>query len=118
RISARLSALLALLVAWGFAAGDRLPVPSLPEAKAAVPATADSGSYDLASLSVFNRVVLLVKDNYFDPKRVETARMLVDSLDYVEKTVPEVLVDGDVEAGKVEVTVGARSKVFEIGDVD
>lgn len=118
RISARLSALLALLVAWGFAAGDRLPVPSLPEAKAAVPATADSGSYDLASLSVFNRVVLLVKDNYFDPKRIDPARMLVDSLDYVEKTVPEVLVDGDVEAGKVEVTVGAQSKVFEIGDVD
>ena len=118
RICARLSALLALLVAWGFAAGDRLPVPSLPEAKAASPASADPGSYDLASLSVFNRVVLLVKDNYFDPKRVKPASMLVDALDYVEKTVPEVLVDGDVEAGKVKVTVGADSKVFEIGDVD
>jgi carboxyl-terminal processing protease len=118
RLSARLSALLALLVAWGFAAGDRLPMPSLPEAKAAVAATAEAGGHDLASLSVFNRVVLLVKDNYFDPKRIEPARMLVDSLDYVEKTVPEVLVDGDVEAGKVKVTVGSQSKVFEIGDVD
>lgn len=99
RISARVSALLALLVAWGFAAGDRLPVPSLPEAKAAATASGEAGSYDLASLSVFNRVVLLVKDNYFDPKRVAPDRMLVDALDYVEKTVPEVLVDGDVEAG-------------------
>lgn len=118
RICARLSALLALLVAWGFAAGDRLPVPSLPQARAAAPASVDPGSYDLASLSVFNRVVLLVKDNYFDPKRVEPASMLVDALDYVEKTVPEVLVDGDAAAGKVKVTVGAESKVFEIGDVD
>ncbi len=118
RISARVSALLALLVAWGFAAGDRLPVPSLPEAKAAATASGEAGSYDLASLSVFNRVVLLVKDNYFDPKRVAPDRMLVDALDYVEKTVPEVLVDGDVEAGKVKVTVGAQSKVFAIGDVD
>ena len=119
RFTARATALLALVVVWGFAAGDRLTVPLLSEAHAASsPGGQEDRGYDLAALSVFNRVVLLVNENYYDPKRIDPKQMLVDSLDFVEKSVPEVMVDGDPKAGRVKVTVSAQSREFEIGDVD
>jgi carboxyl-terminal processing protease len=120
RFAARAAALLALVVAWGFAAGDRLSVPLFSEARAGDSSFFGSGgeSHDLASLKIFNRVVLLVKENYFDPKRIDPRQMLVDSLDYVEKSVPEVMVDGDVAAGKVKVTVGGHSQDYPLTDID
>ncbi len=120
RFAARAAALLALVAAWGFSAGDRLAAPFLSEARASspfVPAAPDDRP-DLASLKVFNRVVLQVKENYFDPSRIDPRQMLVDSLDYVEKQVPEVMVDGDAASGQVKVTVGAKTQTFSIADVD
>src|SRR4051812_31168514 len=120
RFAARAAALLALVVAWGFAAGDRLSVPLFSEARAGDVSSffGNSDTHDLASLKIFNRVVLLVKENYFDPKRIDPRQMLVDSLDYVEKSVPEVMVDGDVAAGKVKVTVGGHSQDYPLTDID
>src|SRR4051794_6150172 len=93
RFAARAAALVALVAAWSLAAGNRL-VPVLSEARADSPATAlEAGAHDLASLKIFNRVVLLVKENYFDPTRIQPQQMLVDALDSVEKEVPEVMVD-------------------------
>jgi len=117
RFAARAAALVALVAAWSLAAGNRL-VPVLSEARAEAPAMAEEGSHDLASLKIFNRVVLLVKENYFDPSRIQPQQMLVDALDAVEKEVPEVMVDGDVKTGAVKVTVGGKTASFSITDVD
>lgn len=118
RFAARAAALVAVIAAWSFAAGDRLVVPFLAEARAETPAAAEGPRPDLASLKIFNRVVLLVKENYFDPGRIQPQKMLVDSLDYVEKEIPEVMVDGDVKTGAVKVTVGGKTASFSITDVD
>jgi len=117
RFAARAVALLALVGAWGFSAGDRLVAPFFSEARAESPA-AEAEAPDLASLKVFNRVVLQVKDHYFDPTRIDPRQMLVDSLDYVEKQIPEVMVDGDTTTGQVKVTVGSKAQTFSIADVD
>lgn len=119
RFAARAAALLALVAAWSFAAGDRLVVPFLSEARAETILTHEEEPRpDLASLRIFNRVVLLVKENYFDPNRIQPQKMLVDALDYVEKEVPEVMVDGDVKTGAVKVTVGGKTSSFSVADVD
>jgi carboxyl-terminal processing protease len=71
--------------------------------------------YRLSSLRVFNRVVLLVKEQYVEPQRIRPKEMLLAALDSVEKSVPEVL----VEEGKDEavVTVGSETRTFPLDDV-
>jgi len=120
RFAARAAVLLALAGAWGLVGGDRMVAPLLPQARAeSVPLASSTEELpDLASLKVFNRVVLQVKENYFDPGRIQPRQMLVDSLDYVEKQIPEVMVDGDAKAGEVKVTVGGNTQTFAIADVD
>lgn len=117
RIVARVTAAIALLGAWTLSTSEGPTLPLLPEAKAG--AIASSGDRpDLARLPIFNQVVMRVRDNYFDPSRVDPQQMLVDSLDYVEKQIPEVMVDGDVKSGQVKVTVGSKASTFAVGDVD
>jgi carboxyl-terminal processing protease len=71
--------------------------------------------YRLSSLRVFNRVVLLVKEQYVEPQRIRPKEMLLAALDAVEKNVPEVLVEeGTNEA---VVTVGTETRSFRLDDV-
>jgi carboxyl-terminal processing protease len=71
--------------------------------------------YRLSSLRVFNRVVLLVKEQYVEPQRIRPKEMLVAALDAVEKSVPEVLVEETKDG--VNVTVGGESREFPLDDV-
>ncbi len=85
---------------------------------------------DLSTLKIFNQVVLLVKDNYVDPRRIHPKEMMTAALDYVQRTVADVIVDNNVlqangelghgapDSGHVRVTVGAASKDFDVSDVD
>lgn len=71
--------------------------------------------YRLSSLRVFNRVVLLVKEQYVEPQRIRPKEMLLAALDAVEKSVPEVLVEeGTSEA---VVTVGTERRAFRLDEV-
>jgi carboxyl-terminal processing protease len=71
--------------------------------------------YRLSSLRVFNRVVLLVKEQYVEPQRIRPKEMLLAALDSVEKSVPEVLVEeGNNEA---IVTVGNETRSFRLDEV-
>jgi carboxyl-terminal processing protease len=74
--------------------------------------------HNLSALKVMSRVILYVKDNYVDPKRVRPKEMLVSALEYVEKSVPDVLVDGSAETGKVKLNVNGKLKEFDINHVD
>ncbi|MDP2342855.1 MAG: MXAN_5808 family serine peptidase [Deltaproteobacteria bacterium] len=81
---------------------------------------ADVEKEALSELRVFNRVVLLVKEQYVEPNRIRPKEMLRASLDAVEKSVPEVLVE-DVDDDTIKVSVGNGSgteqRVFDIHDV-
>jgi len=117
RFAARLLAAFVLLGAWGLSSGGGPSLPFLAEAQAGA-ANPLQGVPDLSRLPIFNQVVMRVRDNYFDPTRIEPQQMLVDALDYVEKQIPEVMVDGDVKSGEVKVTVGEGTASFSIADVD
>lgn len=117
RNAARLLAAIVLLGAWGLASGRGPHLPLLAEARAGA-ADPLQGTPDLSRLPIFNQVVMRVRDNYFDPTRIDPQQMLVDALDHVEKQIPEVMVDGDVRSGEVKVTVGEGTASFSIADVD
>jgi carboxyl-terminal processing protease len=80
--------------------------------------------YRLSSLRVFNRVVLLVKEQYVEPKRIKPKQMLLEALDFVEKRVPEVMVvepktgpDGEPLSQKFKVIVGDQERSFFLDDI-
>src|SRR4029079_19568603 len=102
-----------LLGAWALVGQDRAPLPVTMSQAFAGPGGRDSDGaridrpqHDLSNPRVFTKVILYVKDHYVDPKRIKPKEMMLAALEYVEKTVPDVIVDGTSEQGKVKVTVG------------
>src|SRR5712692_9995840 len=127
RFLRRVFAILILLGAWAFAGSDRAPRPVTMSESAARPAPrsdlsdsrgTDKPIHDLTSLRIFTKVILYVKDNYVDPKRVKPKEMMIAALEYVEKTVPDVIVDGNAESGRLKIQVNGKSRDFDISHVD
>ncbi len=89
--------------------------------KGAVPVHAradDGGEYRLDRLPILSRVILSVKDNYVDPSRFDPKRMVVAALESVEKTVAEVMVQGDAKSAKLTLTVGSSTRDLDLTGVD
>ncbi len=89
--------------------------------KGAVPVHAradDSGEYRLDRLPILSRVILSVKDNYVDPSRFDPRQMVASALESVERTVGEVLVEGDAKSAKLVLTVGSAKRDLDISKVD
>ena len=113
----------ALVAAWALAGSDRTPLTltMMSEASAA-PARGEESSaktaHDLSALRILTKVILYVKENYVDPHRVRPKEMMVAALEAVEKTVPDVLVDGNAETGKLRVVANGKAKEFDISHVD
>ncbi|HLL56210.1 MAG TPA: MXAN_5808 family serine peptidase [Myxococcaceae bacterium] len=123
----RVFAILVLLGAWALVATKHAPIPvTVNEAVAGTsrfdtqdtPRAGEKPTHDLSSLRIFTKVILYVKDNYVDPKRVKPKEMMISALEYVEKTVPDVIVDGSADTGKLKVTVGNKVQNFDISHVD
>ena len=81
----------ALLAALLALSGDRGPLGAR-EARAAVDPQRDK-NYDLASLDVFRKTIVQIKDNYVDPSRINPKEMFTASLEAVERQVAEVMVE-------------------------
>ncbi|HYO53112.1 MXAN_5808 family serine peptidase [Archangium sp.] len=127
RLFRRITAVAVLLGAWALVGNDRAPLPLTLGAAEAGQGSSDSTrvsgekggpQHDLSSLRVFTKVILYVKDNYVDPKRVKPKEMMISALEYVEKSVPDVLVDGNAETGKLNVNVNGKTREFDISHVD
>ncbi|MGO8970209.1 MAG: MXAN_5808 family serine peptidase [Myxococcaceae bacterium] len=132
RIFRRLLLVVVLLGAWAFVGRDRAPLPVTLNEAVAGPAAGpshlegapeglhptDKSSHDLSALKIFNKVVLYVKDNYVDPKRIRPKEMLVEALQSVERTVPEVLVEPDKDQDHVRLDVNGKVKDYDISHVD
>ncbi len=113
----------ALLAAWALIGNDRTPLTLAMSAQAvAAPSNTFDGSgktpHDLSALRIMTKVVHYVKENYVDPKRVHPKEMMIASLEAVEKAVPDVMVDGNAETGKVRLNVNGKLKEFDISHVD
>ena len=125
RLFRRILAVAILLGAWALVGSDRAPLPlTLGAAEAgqsgtdSTRLTGEKGQHDLSALRVFTKVILYVKDNYVDPQRVKPKEMMIAALEYVEKSVPDVMVDGSAETGKLNVNVNGKTREFDIGHVD
>ena len=90
RLFRRITAVAVLLGAWALVGNDRAPLPlTLGAAEAAGQGSASDSTrvsgekggpqHDLSSLRVFTKVILYVKDNYVDPKRVRPKEMMISS---------------------------------------
>ncbi len=124
RLFATLAAALALAlgVTTRFVRAEQdAPAPAAVAYRGAVPVHAradESGEYRLDRLPILSRVILSVKDNYVDPARFDPKQMVVSALESVEKTVAEVMVQGDAKSPKLMLTVGAAQKELDISGVD
>ncbi|MFL5349397.1 MAG: MXAN_5808 family serine peptidase [Hyalangium sp.] len=126
RMLRRIIAVAVLLGAWALVGSDRAPLPlTMGAAQASqgwdgslAQQKGEKAPHDLSSLRIFTKVILYVKDNYVDPKRVKPKEMMIASLEYVEKSVPDVLVDGNAETGKLNINVNGHQREFDISHVD
>jgi carboxyl-terminal processing protease len=78
----------------------------------------EAGEYRLDRLYYLSKVIMAVKDQYVDPSRVEPREMVVAALEAVEKTVAEVMVQGDARSPKLVLTVGSASRDLDLSAVD
>ncbi|WP_242396159.1 MXAN_5808 family serine peptidase [Anaeromyxobacter oryzisoli] len=122
RLFATLAATLALAlgVTARLVRAEPQAAPTAVAYRGAAPLSARStqnGEYQLDRLPIFSRVILQVKDNYVDPSRFDPKAMLVASLEAVEKTVAEVMVQGDAKSQKLTLTVGSASRELDISGV-
>ncbi len=123
RLFASLAAALALAlgVSARFVRAEADATPPAVAYRGAVPVHAradESGEYRLDRLPILSRVILSVKDNYVDPSRFDPKQMVVSALESVEKTVAEVMVQGDAKSPKLTLTVGSAQKELDITGVD
>lgn len=82
------------------------------------PKVDEEGPYQLDKLLIASKAILNVTDYYVDPTRIEPKQMFVGALQAMERTVAEVMVDGDARSDKVKVTVGSASREFSIRELD
>ena len=54
-------------------------------------------TYDLSAHQTLSRVVLLIRENYVEPDRIKPYEMFLAALDYIQRSVAEVLVDDSHE---------------------
>lgn len=98
--------------------GDGIRVGADNQLRAAV--RGGPGKYDLAQLPIFSKTLFYVRENYFDKNRLDPKRMLVGALDFVQRDVPEILIDRwpEREPKQVTVKVNGQQKQFSIERVD
>ncbi|HEX7597442.1 MAG TPA: S41 family peptidase, partial [Polyangia bacterium] len=91
-----------------------------PSATLTASARAGGTGYDLSQALVYSKALYNVNNQYFDKTRVDPRRMLVGSLDFLQRDVPEILVDRFPEQDPKQVTVKINSdqKMFSIEKVD
>ena len=79
-----------------------------------------SAAYDLSQLPVITKALFFVRENYFDKSRFDHKRMLVGGLDFLQRDVPEILIDRYPERDpkQVKVRVGGAEQTFNIERVD
>jgi carboxyl-terminal processing protease len=77
-----------------------------------------ASSYDLSAHQTLSRVILLIRENYVEPDRIKPYDMFLAALDYIQKTVPEVMVDDSEAPARITVSVGNNQQVFDLGGLD
>ncbi|MCL2012294.1 MAG: S41 family peptidase [Cystobacterineae bacterium] len=116
--------IIGLTLLWVYLGSDRVPTsmalapPSHESSSLLLASNLSKPPHDLAALRVVTKVILYLRDNYVDPERIHPKEMMVGALDYVEKAVPEIVVNGSAEEGSLTLNVNGNVKQFDIRTVD
>ncbi len=88
--------------------GTSIPVGPLP-----------AGAYNLGQLPVLSKVLFYVRENYFDRSRFNYRGMAFGALEFVQRDVPEVVVERlGRDQDQVKVSVAGNQAVFSLQRVD
>jgi carboxyl-terminal processing protease len=98
--------------------GQDVRVLAEPTLSAAV--HSDGAGYTLSQAQIFSKTLYYVNSQYFDRTRPDPKKMLVGALDFLQRDVPEILVDRFPERDPKQVTVkvNGEQKIFPIERVD
>ena len=98
--------------------GEDIRLESHGSLRAAVRSSA--APYDLSTLEIFTRTLYHVNRDYFDKNRVDPKKMLIGALDFLQRDVPEILIDRFPERDpkQVSVKVNGKQKTFSIERVE
>ncbi|MES1209416.1 MAG: PDZ domain-containing protein, partial [Pseudomonadota bacterium] len=81
------------------------------------PRALPSGAYDLGQLPVLSKVLFYLHEDYFDKRRLDYEDMAMGALDFLQRDVPEVVVDRQSDR-TLSVTVADARRTFAFADVD
>ena len=97
--------------------GDDLQLEANAPLRAAV---RQAAAYDLSQVQIITKTLFYVRENYFDKSRFDHKRMLVGALDFLQRDVPEIIIDRFPERDpkQVKVRVGGQEHTFNIEKVD
>jgi carboxyl-terminal processing protease len=97
--------------------GDDLQLEANAPLRAAV---RQAAAYDLSGVQIITKTLFYVRENYFDKSRFDHKRMLVGALDFLQRDVPEIIIDRYPERDpkQVKVRVGGQEQTFNIERVD
>lgn len=109
--------LLALVVTF-YNRGEEISAGTHAPIRAAV--SGQAAAYDLSGLPIFTRTLFHVRESYFDKARLNPRRMLVGALDFLQRDVPEIIIDREPERDpkKVTVKVNGQEKEFSLEGVE
>ncbi len=83
--------------------------------------TSQNAPHDLAALQITNRVLLQLQENYVDTDRLDPVTMLAESLDAVQKVVPELLIVFDKPKTEhpttLTATIGDKQRTFSLDSI-
>jgi carboxyl-terminal processing protease len=97
--------------------GDDLQLEANAPLRAAV---RQSAAYDLSQVQIITKTLFYVREHYFDKSRFDHKRMLVGALDFLQRDVPEIIIDRYPERDpkQVKVRVGGQEHTFNLERVD
>lgn len=80
-----------------------------------------AAEYDLRQLSILNRAVVNIKENYVDPSRINERKMIGAAMEEVQRSIAELLVEVERDSEKVPTRITVRvdtaEESFDLSDV-
>lgn len=92
-----------------------LGLPSMPSAQAKV--KPGDPAYDLSSIVILTRVLSYVRNNYYDPVRVDPPKMFKKALLEVSRSIPAIMIDFDEKAKTYTVALAGQTQTMSYGEI-
>lgn len=69
--------------------------------------------YVLSDSDTLNKTILYLKKRYLDPDKIDSQKMFARALNYIERTIPKVIINHSDDLTEVTVNIENKSKTFK-----